>query len=65
MMNNTPTPLGEDFFHRDCLDVAPDLVGKLIITPPVTHQRAALPELSCFTVKRELYTYIFATAATG
>ena len=31
MMNNTPTPLGEDFFHRDCLDVAPDLVGKLII----------------------------------
>ena len=30
-MNNTPTPLGEDFFHRDCLDVAPDLVGKLII----------------------------------
>ena len=32
---------------------------------PVTHQRAALPELSCFTVKRELYTYISATAATG
>ena len=31
MMNNAPTPLGEDFFHRDCLDVAPDLVGKLII----------------------------------
>lgn len=23
--------MGEDFFHRDCLDVAPDLVGKLII----------------------------------
>ena len=59
MMNNTPTPLGEDFFHRDCLDVAPDLVGKLII------RNAVLPELSCFTVKRELYTYISATAATG
>lgn len=24
--------LGESFFHRDCLDVAPDLVGKIIQT---------------------------------
>ena len=24
-------PLDENFFHRDCLDVAPDLVGKLIV----------------------------------
>lgn len=23
--------LGEDFFHRDCLEVAPDLVGKIIV----------------------------------
>lgn len=23
--------LGADFFHRDCLEVAPDLVGKLLI----------------------------------
>lgn len=23
--------LGKNFFHRDCLDVAPDLVGKLIV----------------------------------
>ena len=23
--------LDEEFFHRDCLDVAPDLVGKLIV----------------------------------
>ncbi|MBQ8823820.1 MAG: DNA-3-methyladenine glycosylase [Ruminococcus sp.] len=23
--------LGEDFFHRDCLEVAPDLVGKFIV----------------------------------
>lgn len=23
--------LGEDFFHRDCLEVAPDLVGKVIV----------------------------------
>lgn len=23
--------LGEDFFHRDCLEVAPDLVGKLLV----------------------------------
>lgn len=23
--------LGEDFFHRDCLDVAPDLVGKILV----------------------------------
>lgn len=25
------TTLGEEFFHRDCLEVAPDLVGKLIV----------------------------------
>lgn len=25
------TVLGEDFFHRDCLEAAPELVGKLII----------------------------------
>ncbi|MGN0620996.1 MAG: DNA-3-methyladenine glycosylase [Porcipelethomonas sp.] len=23
--------LGDDFFHRDCLEVAPDLVGKVIV----------------------------------
>ncbi len=23
--------LGEEFFHRDCLDVAPDLIGKVIV----------------------------------
>ena len=23
--------LNEDFFHRDCLDVAPDLVGKILV----------------------------------
>lgn len=23
--------LGEEFFHRDCLEVAPDLVGKIIV----------------------------------
>ncbi len=23
--------LGEDFFHRDVLEVAPDLVGKLVV----------------------------------
>lgn len=28
---NEPIPLGEDFFHRDCLETAPDLVGKLIV----------------------------------
>ncbi len=32
MENNTPlTVLKEDFFHRDCLEAAPELVGKLII----------------------------------
>ena len=24
--------LGEEFFHRDCLEVAPDLVGKVIVS---------------------------------
>lgn len=24
--------LGEDFFHRDCLEVAPELVGKVLVT---------------------------------
>ena len=24
--------LGEEFFHRDCLEVAPDLVGKIIVS---------------------------------
>ena len=24
--------LGEEFFHRDVLDVAPDLVGKIIVS---------------------------------
>ena len=23
--------LGYDFFHRDCLEVAPELVGKIIV----------------------------------
>ena len=23
--------LDNDFFHRDCLDVAPDLVGKILV----------------------------------
>ena len=26
--------LGEEFFHRDVLDVAPDLVGKIIVSHP-------------------------------
>ncbi|MGN1103219.1 MAG: DNA-3-methyladenine glycosylase, partial [Huintestinicola sp.] len=31
MMKSELTPPGADFFHRDCLELAPDLVGKLIV----------------------------------
>ena len=52
--------LNTKFFHRDCLDVAPDLVGKVIVRKfengdlvrlRITETEAL--ERNCFTVKAE------------
>jgi DNA-3-methyladenine glycosylase len=42
--------LGRDFFHRDCLEVAPDLVGKLLVRrlPDGTELRLRITETEVY-----------------
>lgn len=48
--------LGEDFFHRDCLEVAPDLVGKFIVRrlPDGTVLREQISETEAYRGTEDL-----------
>jgi DNA-3-methyladenine glycosylase len=48
--------LGEDFFHRDCLEVAPDLVGKILVhrLPDGTELRERIAETEAYRGTEDL-----------
>ena len=45
--------LQNDFFDKDCLRLAPDLVGKILVRRPAMPQREERRGRSCFIVKAE------------
>ena len=51
-----PIRLGESFYHRDCLEVAPDLVGKLLFRrlPDGTLQKERIVETEAYRGQEDL-----------